>query len=153
MRIKGRIRAGKGSGKEIEKEERKREKRQKLLKKRKVKKDPQQSRLKETLIEKVDTMNNHLFMINDVLHHMMGEMKHETAVLQEITDARQLEREEAVGKRRSRQRGQTGQGDHPGDGHLDGKDGGSKRLQCMSYLFIAVSNFDFVYMNFIQFPL
>lgn len=95
-------------------------------------------------------MNNHLFMINDVLHHMMGEMKHDTAVLQEITDARPLEREEAVGKRRSRQRGQTGQGDHPGDGHLDGKDGGSKRLQCMSYLFIAV---DFVYMNFIQFPL
>lgn len=150
MRIKGRIRAGKGSGKEIEKEERKREKRQKLLK---VKKDPQQSRLKETLIAKEDTMNNHLFMINDVLHHMMGEMKHETAVLHEITDARQLEREEAVGKRRSRQRGQTGQGDHPGDGHLDGKDGGSKRLKCMSYLFIAVSNFDFVYMNFIQFPL
>lgn len=89
-------------------------------------------------------MNNHLFMINDVLHHMMGEMKHETAVLQEITDARPLERDEAVGKRRSRQRGQTGQGNHPG---------GSKRLQCMSYLFIAVSNFDFVYMNFIQFPL
>lgn len=118
-----------------------------------MKKVPQQSRLKETLIAKVDTMNNHLFMINDVLHHMMGEMKHETAVQQEITDARQLEREEAVGKRRSRQRGQTGQGDHPGDGHLDGKDGGSKRLKCMSYLFIAVSNFDFVYMNFIQFPL
>lgn len=48
----------------------------------------------------------------------------------------------------------TGQGNHPEDGHiLDGKDGGSKRLQCMSYLFIAVSNFDFVYMNFIQFPL
>lgn len=69
-----------------------------MLKKRKVKKDPQQSRLKETLIAKVDTMNNHLFMINDVLHHMMGEMKHETAVLQEITDARPLEREEAVGK-------------------------------------------------------
>lgn len=31
MRIKGRIRAGKGSGKEIEKEGRKREERQKLL--------------------------------------------------------------------------------------------------------------------------
>lgn len=93
-------------------------------------------------------------MINDVLHHMMGEMKHETAELQEMKDARPLEREEAVSKRRSRQWGQTGQGDHPRDGHfLDGKDGGSKRLKCMSYLFIAVSNFDFVYMNFIQFPL
>lgn len=48
-------------------------------------------------------MNNHLSMINDVLHHTMGEMKHETAELQEMKDARPLEREEAVSKRRSRQ--------------------------------------------------
>lgn len=47
----------------------------------KERKDPQQSQLKTTLIAKVDTMNNHLFMIQDVLHHMMGEMKRQTAML------------------------------------------------------------------------
>lgn len=68
----------------------------------KERKIQQQSQLKSTLIAKVDTLNNHLFMIHDVLHHMMGEMKRQTAVLQEIKDARQPEREEAVVKRRSR---------------------------------------------------
>lgn len=58
----------------------------------KERKDPQQSQLKTTFITKVDPMNNHLFMIHDVLHHMMGEIKRQTAVLQEIKDARPVER-------------------------------------------------------------
>ena len=34
------------------------------------------------------TMNSHLFMIHDVLHHMMNEMKQQTSLLRDIRDGR-----------------------------------------------------------------
>lgn len=72
------------------------------------------------MIAKID-MNSHLFVIHDVLHHMMGQMKRQTAVLQEINDARPLERPRAPVPNRPRT--------PPGDGYLlSGEEEGNKRL-------------------------